>query len=265
MAKATPKMEFDYFAGEQKSPEWFKIRLGKVTASRLEDWLSVSQAERTKGKPLQKRKDYEKELMFERQFGVSFETFVSGPMQDGIVYEDFMRQEYEKIKSVQAEPCGCWYNKYFVASPDAIIALDGEALPGQNNIGLLEIKVLKDNNFTEVLRSGVLPKHWKQIQGQLWASSAKWCDYVVGNLNSKKIKIIRVLPDAEFHEWLELAVAEPLTAEKFDLAETYDFLDALPEPQFDAIAAKQGISVVSGKGVAPKLTVTKKTKAEGAW
>jgi len=104
-------MKFKYFAGEQRSPEWFKLRLGKVTASRLEDWLAVSKAKKTEGKPLKKRLDYEKELLFERKFGVSFENFVTKPMQDGIDYEPFVREQYSQIRGVPVETVGEFSSK----------------------------------------------------------------------------------------------------------------------------------------------------------
>jgi predicted phage-related endonuclease len=212
-------MKFEYSDAPQLSPEWFKLRRGKVTASKLEEWLSVSKAKATEGKPLKKRLDYEKELMFERQFDTSFETYVNSAMQDGIDYEDFARQQYEKIKGATCMEVGCWYNDYFVASPDRAV---GER-------GLLEIKIVKDNTFTEILVSGVPPKHWKQIQGQLFASGKMWCDYVVLNFNTKKVIIIRVFPDPEFFDYLELALQEELVTEEFKLDEVYDIIGELPE------------------------------------
>lgn len=213
------KMQFEYSGAPQRSPEWHKIRLGKITASRLGDWLAVSKAKNSIGKPLKPRLDYEKELMFERQFNTGFETWVSDAMQDGIDFEAFARSQYEKIKGVLVEECGCWYSQLFVASPDGTVGQDG----------LVEIKVLRDNSFSAVLEEGVPDKHWKQIQGQLWASKRKWCDYIAINLNTQKIKIIRVLPDLEFHEWLELAVPEPLSVEAFSSEGLYDFIGTAPQ------------------------------------
>ena len=236
-------MKFQYFAGEQRTPEWYKLRIGKVTASRLEDWLSVSKAAKTLGQALQKRKDYELELQYERQFNVAYDNFVSSAMEDGVIFEEFARRQYEKLMDVSAAPVGAWYNEHFVASPDSTVGEDG----------LLEIKVLRDNSFSQVLAAdpksthvveveqekdgkkikvkvgtGVIEKHWKQIQGQLWASGRKWCDYVVINLKTKKVKIIRVLPDKEFHEWLELAVPEPISVEPFSTTNVFDFIDDAP-------------------------------------
>lgn len=211
-------MQFEYSAAPQRSPEWFQIRLGKVTASRLADWLAVSKAKTGAGKPLKARLDYEKELLFERKFGRSFQKFVTPAMQDGIDFEDFARRQYEKITGNKCEEVGCWYNEYFVASPDRAVGAKG----------LLEVKVLGDNSFTDVLIDGLPDKHWKQVQGQLWASGRKWCEYVAVNLSTKKVKIISVLPDKEFHEWLELAVPEELVSAELDGTGLYDFVDALP-------------------------------------
>lgn len=212
-------MKFEYFAGEQRTQPWFDLRIGKVTASRLEDWLSVSKAKGKEGTPLKARLDYEKELMFERQFGVGYENFVSSAMQDGIDFETFAVRQYEKIKGVQVVSVGAWYNDLFVASPDGGVADEG----------IVEVKVVRDNSFTDVLINGVPPKHWKQIQGQLWASGRKWCDYIVINLNTEKIKIIRVLPDQEFFDWLEIAVPEKLVVAEFSTEDLFDFQEKAPE------------------------------------
>lgn len=219
MTDTQAKLTFSYSDAPQRSPEWLEIRRGKIGSSRLEDWLSVSKAKNTLGKPLKARLDYEKELMFERQFNVSFNVWVSGAMQDGIDFEDFARKQYEQITGNTALECGCWYNEYFVASPDRVVGKDG----------LLEIKVLKDNSFTEVLISGVPNKHWKQIQGQLWASGRQWCDYVAVNFTTKKVVIIRVEPDKEFHAYLAEAVQEQLVQEPFALTNVYDIKGELPE------------------------------------
>lgn len=222
ISKVKSAKGFSYYAGPQRTEEWFNIRLGKVTASRLDDWLSVSKAKATAGKPLKKRLDYEKEILFEREFGVAYDNYISGAMQDGIDYENFARSQYEKIRKVTVEMCGCWYNSYFVASPDGMVGDDG----------LVEIKVVRDNTFTDILTEGIPDKWWKQMQGQLWASGRKWCDFIAINLNTRKIKVIRVLPDKEFHEWLELATQEPLNQDRgiFDTKDLYDFTTALPEP-----------------------------------
>lgn len=229
------KMNFEYFDGEQRTPEWYKIRLGKVTASRLSDWLAVSKAKTGAGKPLKARLDYEKELLFERRFNTSYENFVSEAMQDGIDYEDYARKQYEKITGNTVTECGAWFNEYFCASPDGTIGDDKIA----------EIKIVKDNSFTDILTSGVPDKWWKQIQGQLWASGKKSCDFIAVNFNTRKIKIINVAADPEFHEWIELAIVEDFNTDDsiFDDSQLYDLVELPPvaEPVSSGSEAAQDI------------------------
>ena len=234
-------MKFDYFAGEQQSPEWFKIRIGKVTASRLEDWLGVSKRD---GTPLKARLDYERELLFERTFNTTFERFVSGAMQEGMDYEDFARRQYEKITGNTVNIVGAWYNDYFCASPDGDVIEKGKKKPG----GLLEIKWLKDTEFTNVLAEGPQEKYWKQMQGGMWASGRKWCDFAAGNLNSGKIAIIRVKVDPEFHTKVEKSITEELSVkEVFDTKNVYDFVDQ-PEIRKPALLNEEGREVPADFG-----------------
>lgn len=231
-------MKFQYFDGEQRTPEWYALRLGKVTASQLHAWLAVSKAKDGAGKPLKARLDYEKELFFERRFNTSYENFVSEAMQDGIDYEDFARKQYQEVTGNEVQECGAWYNDYFCASPDGVVGEDG----------LLEVKIVKDNTFTDILTTGVPDKWWKQCQGQLWASGKKWCDFVAVNFNTKKIKVIRVLPDKEFHEWAELAIVEDFNTDDsiFDDSQLYDLkeLPATAEP----ISAGQAATDIKNLG-----------------
>lgn len=261
--------EFQYFAGEQRSPEWFKLRLGKVTASKLKDWLAVSKgrgnAKVGAGAPLKGRLDYEKELMFERQFGVSFENFVSKAMQDGIDFETFVIEQYEKQTGTTVYAVGGWYNDFFMASPDGGIGNPEDVAQGIVE-GIVEVKVLKDTKFTAVLMAdpsithnipnldekgepvvdakgkpvplgtSVLEDHWKQVQGQLRATKtplnpegAKYCDYIPANLNTKKFKVVRVYPDMEFKEFLDLSVQEKLVVSSFAEDKVFDFVDSIPE------------------------------------
>lgn len=219
---APEPMKFEYFAGEQRTKPWFDAKLGKPSASNLYRWEAVSKKDGVT--PLKAREDYEKELQYERQFGVMFEKFTSSAMQEGIDWEDFARQQYTKITGRVATEVGMWHNEFFCASPDA----------GVEDEGLLEIKWLKDTNWTEVLRTkkpyvGNSADHWKQCQGQLFASGRKWVDYVAGNLSTKKVIIVRVYPDLEYFDKLNASLRQPLTIEPFDLTNVFDFVDVVPE------------------------------------
>lgn len=209
-------MKFEYFAGEQRSPEWFELRHGKVTASRLSDWLAVAKKD---GKtPLKARLDYEKELAFEQTFGVSYENPVTKAMKDGIDYEPFVREQYSKITGNAVKECGAWYNDIFVASPDGTVGEDG----------LLEIKVVREGSFVDVLDNDVPDKWMLQIQGQIMASGKKWCDFVAANLLTGKMKVVRVEADAE----MIMRIAESLDGYEFQATiptdKLFDFQDPVP-------------------------------------
>lgn len=212
-------LEFHYDDSPQHSPMWFAIKRGRIGTSKLGDWLAVSKQKNSLGKPLKARLDYEKQLMFERQFNTNFEIFVNSAMQDGNDFEDWAAQQYAQIMGVSVETVGCWYNEFMAASPDRKIT-------GVN--GGIEIKILKDNSFTAVLSDGVIDKHLKQIKGQLWATGWDFIDYVPVNFNSHKLATIRVFPDTEFNEFLALSIQEKLVVEPFKTDVVHDIVGEVP-------------------------------------
>lgn len=228
-----PKLIFHYDPAPQRSLEWLARKRGKIGASRIGDWLAVSKSKASAGKPLKARLDYEKELMFERQFGVSFNNFISEAMQDGIDFEDFARSQFEQIQGVTCTEVGCWYNEYMAVSPD-------RQIEGKNQG--IEIKIVRDNTFVDVLMDGVPRKHWEQIQCQLLATGWEKIFYVCLNFTTKKLAIIEVLPDEEFQAYVLEAIQEELVTEPFALNQVYDVVGELPDWSRDASAAKRDLS-----------------------
>lgn len=220
-------MEFKYFAGEQRTPEWYALRLGKVTASRLTDWLAVSKAKGKEGTPLKARLDYEYELQYERQFHTSFERFVSAAMQEGIEFERFAIEQFTDQTGIPVYPVGAWYSDVFLASPDGGIGDPDKVARGEVE-AIVEAKVLKDAAFMDVLLHGVPDKYMKQVQGQLKASGAKKGYFVAINRNTEKIKIIMVDADKDFNEYLDLSIDEKLTVGEFDGKNLFDFTKPAP-------------------------------------
>ena len=221
--------DFEYLDVEQRSEPWFKVRLGRFTASRLSDLMARSKRD---GAPLKACTDYLREKWFEKQFGISFSNYVTDAMLEGQIYEEFAKKQYAEIKKAAVLRCGCWYNDKFVASPDGLvfpIYLGMPEVPTTENCeGIVEIKILRDNTFTEVLLSGVPEKHFLQIQGQLMASGKDWCDYVAVNLATKKLSIWRVLPNKETFKAIEEALNAENTVEEVNLSELYDIQGEIP-------------------------------------
>lgn len=226
-----PKLVFHYDPAPQRSLEWLNRKRGKIGASRIGDWLAVSKAKATQGKPLKARLDYEKELMFERQFNASFNNYVNDAMQDGIDFEDFARKQFEQITGDTCEEVGCWYNEYMAVSPDRKIIGKDEGI---------EIKVVRDNTFVEVLMDGVPRKHYEQIQCQLLATGWKKIHYVCLNFTTRKVVIIEVLPDEEFQQYVLEAVQEQLVVEPFKLDQVHDIVGAMPDWSRENLIAASG-------------------------
>jgi putative phage-type endonuclease len=152
-------------AVDQGSQEWFDLRLGKVTASKMADVMSKGTSRQT----------YMEKLSAERLTGQSGGAFSNTAMEWGTEQEPFARQAYEIEKGYFVEETGFWQysNKdeelELGASPDGLVDEDG----------LVEIKCPNSSTHVGWLRDHKVPtKHIKQIQCQLWVTNREWCDFV---------------------------------------------------------------------------------------
>lgn len=241
------KMSFKLFEGAQRTPEWYEIRRGKISSSRLKDWLAKSSAKGKEGTFLKARFDYERELMYERQFNVNYDNFVSDAMQDGIDYEAFARQEYERITRNSVEEVGGWYSDTFFSSTDGRVTEKGKSKP----TGILEVKWLRDNEWSALLEEMEVKKdHQLQCQGGMMASGLQFCDYIAGNLNTKKFIIIRIKRDQEQIDKIEASLGAPLSVDPFDLTKVHDFSgQALREDELHpAISGEQAAKDIKELG-----------------
>lgn len=183
---------------EQRSDAWYKIRLGKATASRIADVMA-----KTKTGYSASRKNYMAELICERLTGVKAESYKSVEMQRGIDLEPEARQAYE-IETFQAViECG------FVTAPD--IEMSGaspDGLIGED--GLIEIKCPNtaqhiDSRITQEIDK----KYIYQMQWQMYCTGRSWCDYVsYDNRLSEKLRLFikRVYRDEKLIEEIKAEV-----------------------------------------------------------
>lgn len=227
-------LDFHEDPSPQHTPQWLACKRGRIGSSNTWKWLAVSVAKGREGQPLKVRIDYEKELMFERQFNTNFEHFMNAAMDQGNEFEDWVAKQYEEIIGSKLERVGCWYNQFYCASPDRRII---------GKPAGVEIKVLYDTSFTEVMssvralrendrealaKSGTVYKHWQQMQGQMWATGWEYIDYVPVNFNSRKVATIRVCRDEEFIKELAEKVQEPLSVPKFETGAVHDIIGEVP-------------------------------------
>lgn len=230
LATITAGEGFTYDSSPQRSPEWVEIRCGKPSASQLYRLMAVG----AKGQPLKAVLDYQRELMFERHFGVSFNTFVTPAMQAGNDYEDFVIEQYASKTGNPVERVGAFFSMTFVASPDGLVGDDG----------LVEAKWLGDASFADLVENGVPYKYQLQMQGQMWASGRKWCDFVAGNYNTEKFAVIRVYRDEEIISRIKEAVdnfwKSPLVPDTFNTDVLYDFSEAPAIAQTSNLTFEEG-------------------------
>lgn len=165
---------------EQRSPEWYEIRKGRMTASKASCIAKADSGLDT----------YIIEIMSEYFSIAPKEMYINDDMQRGIDLEPEAKLVYELEKSVTVEPIGfVIYNEYAGASPDGLVDDDG----------LIEIKCPKDTTYTKLLYDEkIKPDYVWQMQMQMLITGRKWCDFVAYNDHyDKNVFIKRVERDEE--------------------------------------------------------------------
>ena len=153
---------------EQRSEEWFKARLGLVTASRVADVLAKIKIGESAS-----RRNYKIQLVSERLTGERQETYVNQAMQDGIDREFYARERYVQ-QFGEVEEVG------FIKHPTLEAGASPDGMVGED--GILEIKCPMGSTHTETLMTQDIPsKYIPQVQFQLLVTGRKWCDFVSYN------------------------------------------------------------------------------------
>ena len=153
---------------KQRTDEWFAARLGKVTASRINDVI----AKTAKGAYTSARQSYMDELVAERLTGVVANKFVNAAMQWGTEMEPRAREFYQMKTGLFVEEVGFvphYSLPHSGASPDGYVSDDG----------LIEIKCLTTPNHLDILVSDAVPeKYFGQIHWQMACTGRLWTDFV---------------------------------------------------------------------------------------
>lgn len=182
---------------EQGSPEWFALRAGKVTASKVSDVMS---AITTAG-----YKNYLADLVVERLTGNKTESFTNAAMQWGVDQEPIARAEYEVKTGNFVDQIAFVDHPTIVnfgCSPDGLVGDDG----------LIEIKCPNTATHIDyVMQDKVPTKYIPQIQCQLAVTGRKWCDFVSFDPrlpDGLQILIVRLERDDKYIEKLEARVVK---------------------------------------------------------
>ena len=150
----------------QGSPEWFALRVGRVTASRVADVIA-----KTKSGYSASRATYMGELIAERLTGVSAPGFTNAAMQHGTATEPLAREAYRAQTFDDVVEVGFVIHPRIAqagASPDGLVGDEG----------LVEIKAPNTSTHIDTLLSGKVPaKYETQMLWQMAATGRAWCDF----------------------------------------------------------------------------------------
>jgi len=204
---------FQIIDAEQRSPEWFQARAGRLTGSKaacVDDFLKS-------GKESAARRDYRMALVCERLTGKPLDDgdgFVNAAMQRGIELEPAAFAAYEALTGTMAHKSGFLSHTTHLAG----CSLDGHI---DNFTGLLEIKCPKSATHLSYWRGpGTVPEDYlPQITHNLWITGAEWCDFLSFDdrfspeMQTFMVRVKRSDVDIEAYEKKALAFLAEVEAE----------------------------------------------------
>jgi putative phage-type endonuclease len=192
--------DYKLYYFEQRSPEWYKIREGKITASHIVNILGLITLAKTKDAI----DNLAMKLAIESVYGMIEDNFVNFEMQRGIDNEPLAfdkLSEYLASDFIELNKIGfAEYNKHIGASPDGKASNNYNVETKCPNVG---------NYFKYVLTGEIDPKHYAQMQHQMMCTNTdatyyvnycihnakEYCTIKVVNRDEKMIELIKTRCD----------------------------------------------------------------------
>lgn len=195
---------------EQRTDDWFTIRLGKVTASRIADVTAKTKTGWGAG-----RANYKAQLIAERLTRQRQENFTNSAMQWGIDTEEAARDAYAFLEGQTVLEEAFVIHPLIAdagASPDGLVGLDG----------LVEIKCPNTATHIDTLKGAAIPaKYVGQMQWQMACTGRAWCDFVSFDPRmpeDMQLFVKRLHREADFITELEQMVRDFLAEVEADVA-----------------------------------------------
>lgn len=159
---------------EQRSPEWFAARAGRLTASRAHDMLTKNKD----GKWAASRRNLCAQLVLERVTGRPQENGYQSPaMLQGIEREADAIALYEALTGRLVRRSG------FLAHTEHLAGCSLDAHVGDFE-RIVEAKSPTDAVHLDYLKSGRVPQDYlEQVWHHLWVTGAPVCDWISYNPN----------------------------------------------------------------------------------
>ena len=153
---------------EQNSAKWIWARTGRITASRICDFMATLK----RGGEAASRRDYRAELIAERLTGRAENRYVGKEMRYGSEQEPFARTAYEMRTENIVDQVGFVFHPrldFSGASPDGLIREDGG----------LELKCPKTTTHLAYMAAGTVPKEYEyQMLWNMACTQREWWDFV---------------------------------------------------------------------------------------
>ena len=191
----------------QGTPEWHLARSGLITASNFKLCTTFLKSGKNKGEVSKAAKEYAFRIAVERISGQPlddsfYETYA---MRRGRELEEEARLKHEEKKGILVDQSGIILtdDRKFGASVDGFIDLDGSS----------EYKCfIGPSSLMPILLDGNLEDIEAQMQGQMWVTDRKWCDFVLYcpalEPINKDLTIITVQRDDDYIEEMEAGLIE---------------------------------------------------------
>lgn len=162
---------FTIHEAEQRTPEWFAARAGRLTSSAAADLFKEG---KKKGEESYMRRDLRIRLALEQMTGQPQEDDArpTTAMQRGIDREADARLAYEAETGTLVEQAG------FLAHTGCMAGTSLDGYVG-DFAGIVELKCPKSATHISYLKSKTLPAEYlPQLRHHVWVTGAQWADFV---------------------------------------------------------------------------------------
>jgi len=164
---------------DQLSKEWFVLRKNKITGSTFGDIIY---------KKFNNHKNISDKIKGKK---INYTEKQLENMNNGTLYESICRKKYSEKQNYNVYEVGFYISKEFDFlgySPDGLI----------NGDGMIEIKCPKFIYYPLLKYDKIWDNHYAQIQGGLYITKRKWCDYVVYGYILDNMYIKRIYYDDKY-------------------------------------------------------------------
>ena len=187
-----------YFYCEQRSDEWYRLRLGVATASEFYRILTPT----GKLSKSDVSRSFMYKLIAQRMIQRDEDAMVmpTKAMEWGIMNEQAAVDYYELMTGADTKKVG------FILADNGLLGASPDRLVGDD--GLLEIKCPTAGVHVGYLDAGEIERsYWPQVQGQLYVSGREWSDWMSYHPEIRPI-IVRTSRDEEYLKRLSEALDE---------------------------------------------------------